>query len=89
MTIKPFFAWYDLWIGGYYDRKKRVWYVLLLPMLGFKITLATRCVRCREAVEQWDEGDAHVYDEVVCLPCKHAEREADRRIDRLVWGADL
>lgn len=27
------FAWYDLWVGAYYDRKNRVWYFCPLPML--------------------------------------------------------
>ncbi len=28
-------AWYDLWVGAYYDRKQRRLYVLPLPTLGF------------------------------------------------------
>lgn len=27
------FAWYDLWIGAYWDRKARVLYVCPLPSL--------------------------------------------------------
>lgn len=27
------FAWYDLWVGAYWDRKQRVLYVCPLPML--------------------------------------------------------
>lgn len=26
-----FFAWYDFWIGIYYDQKKEVMYLCLLP----------------------------------------------------------
>lgn len=37
MKISPMFAWYDLWVGAYWDRKDRTLYVLLLPTLGFKI----------------------------------------------------
>jgi hypothetical protein len=37
MKIRPIFAWYDLWVGAYYDRIQRRLYVMLLPMLGFTI----------------------------------------------------
>lgn len=35
--IKPMFAWYDMWIGIFIDRKNRHIYVFPLPMFGFKI----------------------------------------------------
>jgi hypothetical protein len=31
--VRVSFAWYDLWIGAYYDRKARVLYVCPLPCL--------------------------------------------------------
>lgn len=34
MKIKPLFAWYDLWIGAYWDRSARRLYVLPLPCVG-------------------------------------------------------
>jgi hypothetical protein len=37
MRIRPLFAWYDLWIGAYWDRKAHALYVLPLPMLGFVV----------------------------------------------------
>lgn len=39
MKITPFFRWYDLWIGAYWDRKARVLYVCPVPMFGVKIEL--------------------------------------------------
>lgn len=33
---KVLFAWYDLWIGGYYDREKRILYICPLPCIVFK-----------------------------------------------------
>lgn len=34
---RPFFRWYDLWMGVYVDREKRHFYVCYLPCCGFKI----------------------------------------------------
>jgi hypothetical protein len=39
MQIKFFFAWYDCWIGFFYDRGKRVLYLCPLPMCVFKVSL--------------------------------------------------
>jgi hypothetical protein len=37
MTIKPLFAWYDLWVGVFWDAAKRKLYVLPLPCIGIVI----------------------------------------------------
>jgi hypothetical protein len=37
MSIKPIIAWYDLWIGFYWNREKRRLYVLPLPCIGVVI----------------------------------------------------
>lgn len=39
MRIKPFFAWYDFWIGLFYDKNKKILYFFPIPMFGFKIEL--------------------------------------------------
>lgn len=38
MTVRFIFAWYDLWVGAYYDRKSRSLYLLPVPTLGIVIT---------------------------------------------------
>jgi hypothetical protein len=37
MRIRPVFAWYDCWVGAYWDRARRRLYLLPLPMLGLVI----------------------------------------------------
>lgn len=37
MSIRFIFAWYDLWIGAYYDRKGRALYLLPIPCCGIVI----------------------------------------------------
>lgn len=39
MRVKPIFAWYDFWIGAFYDRAKRRLYIFPLPMFGFYVDL--------------------------------------------------
>lgn len=40
MRIKPLFAWYDIWVGIFWDRAKRRLYVLPIPMFGVVIDFA-------------------------------------------------
>lgn len=37
MKIKPFFRWYDLWIGAYWDSNNQALYICPIPMLGIKL----------------------------------------------------
>lgn len=39
MKITPVFAWYDLWVGFFYDQKKRRLYVFPIPCFGFYVEL--------------------------------------------------
>ncbi len=34
MKIEPIFAWYDFWIGAFWDAKKRWLYLFLIPCCG-------------------------------------------------------
>lgn len=37
LRVKPIFAWYDLWIGAFFDRPKRRLYVFPVPCFGVVI----------------------------------------------------
>ena len=39
MTVRPMFAWYDFWVGVFWDRRNRRIYVFPLPMVGVCIQL--------------------------------------------------
>lgn len=38
MKVRVAFAWYDMWVGAYWDRRTRTLYVCLLPMLLIEIS---------------------------------------------------
>lgn len=42
MKIRFIFAWYDMWIGAYWDRAKRRLFVLPLPCLGVVLDFGRR-----------------------------------------------
>lgn len=46
MKIKFIFAWYDLWVGAYWQKKKRRLYIMILPTLGVRIDVPHFWFRC-------------------------------------------
>lgn len=36
-TVRPIFAWYDIWIGIFIDRPKHRIYIFPIPMIGILI----------------------------------------------------
>lgn len=71
MSIRPIFAWYDLWIGAFWDQAKRRLYIFPVPMLGVVIDFRT-CANhprrpsrinldgdelCQECADAWVRGE--------------------------------
>ena len=55
MKIKPLFAWYDCWIGIYWDRQNKTLYIMPIPMFGIKILCHNHfCIECGEScINAW------------------------------------
>lgn len=37
MRVRPVIAWWDLWVGAYWDRRRRTLYLMPFPMIGIAI----------------------------------------------------
>jgi len=48
MKVQLVLAWYDIWVGFYWDRKNKVLYVMPIPCIGFKVAF-----RCRTKINGW------------------------------------
>src|SRR5262245_23791996 len=40
VSVRIIVAWYDLWVGAYWDRKSRALYILPIPCIGIVIRFA-------------------------------------------------
>lgn len=60
MKIQFLFAWYDLWIGFFYDKNKNWIYILPLPMMGIIIKFPERKVK-----------NLNIADVMCCFNCGH------------------
>lgn len=41
MKIKLLFAWHDLWVGLFWDNKKKLLYIFPIPMFGLMLKFRT------------------------------------------------
>jgi hypothetical protein len=56
LTIQPFFAWYDFWIGAYYDRTFDVLYICPIPCFGVQVYFAgEKTINRRRATDEKEE----------------------------------
>ena len=58
IKFKLFFAWYDAWVGAYWERRRGVLYICPLPMVVFRFervpydATAAACLRALELGDQ-------------------------------------
>ncbi len=64
MRIKLVFAWYDLWIGAYYDRAKKELY-FMIPFIGIKIQFGRPLHPLIRWAEEQNAKPSHHIDEEV------------------------
>lgn len=61
MKVQVLFAWYDIWIGVFYDKKKNWWYILPIPMIGIILKLPENwrisivVVRFKRRIAAWKD----------------------------------
>ncbi len=48
MKVKPYFRWYDLWMGGFWARKEKTLYFGYFPMLGIKFDFSKPSIQKQE-----------------------------------------
>jgi len=51
IDVKLFFAWYDFWIGAYYDKDNRRLYLILIPMIVLSIQFGCKEMFSDELIE--------------------------------------
>lgn len=56
MKVRPLFAWYDAWVGVFWDKTKRRLYILPLPFVGVVVEFAppSAPASCPHGFRDWD-----------------------------------
>lgn len=62
IRIKPIFAWYDLWVGFFWDKSRGYLYFFPVPMLGIILKFGEYDWNLWKHIETiWVEDDAGDY----------------------------
>ena len=67
MKVEFLFAWYDIWIGFFWDSKKKWMYFLPLPMFGIILKFNHKCEHCKKKL-QFEDTRRYGVD-TVCEYC--------------------
>jgi hypothetical protein len=78
MKFKFLFAWYDLWIGFFWDSAKRRLYFFPVPCLGCWVQLPPRVVKCCDCSNPI-HGEPFFYtaSQPMCYPCWKTNQAVD------------
>ena len=80
MRIKFMFAWYDFWIGLFWDAGKRALYVFPIPMFGIRVNIwGRRCWVIRKRGLFYRPNDQGYTDRIEEAG-RYTEWEAVRRV---------
>ena len=65
--FRIFFAWYDLWVGAYWDKDKQRLYICLVPMLVFLFDFGSRGVRADKFLKRLEPIDDDIVHEALSI----------------------
>ena len=84
------FAWYDFWVGLYFDRSKEALYVFIVPMIGLRIDLRPRAAwLCRNCGQTFRFRSCFMLHRVTCSSNAEAHgRAVARTVQPLVGLSD-
>ncbi len=72
MRIEPIFAWYDIWVGAFWDKKKKWLYIFPLPTLGLILKFKWKCSSCKKSLD-YEDVRFYTSDQPMCSPCKRSD----------------
>ena len=70
MKAKLMFAWYDFWVGLFWDSKKRMLYFFPIPMFGIVLKFEPRKKKCEH---DWERSNYR--DGKYTYHCKNCHEE--------------